>query len=61
MGSLNPVFVSRKAAARRISEIMTGFINSYVLGSGQFCTKPGMLFLPDAAFDEAPLTIKNGA
>jgi acyl-CoA reductase-like NAD-dependent aldehyde dehydrogenase len=48
LGALNPVVVSRGALAQRADEIVSGFVGSYTLGSGQFCTKPGLLFLPSA-------------
>lgn len=46
MGSLNPVFVTAGAVKSRGVEIATGFVGSFTLGTGQFCTKPGLLFLP---------------
>jgi NADP-dependent aldehyde dehydrogenase len=46
LGSNNPVFVTQAAAQARGSEIAQGFIESFTLGTGQFCTKPGMLFVP---------------
>jgi len=46
MGSLNPAFVSPGAAAARGAEIAAGYVTSFTLGVGQFCTKPGLLFLP---------------
>jgi hypothetical protein len=46
LGSANPVFVTRAAAARRADTIAAEFIGSYTLGAGQFCTKPGLLFVP---------------
>ncbi|TCJ37733.1 MULTISPECIES: aldehyde dehydrogenase (NADP(+)) [unclassified Parafrankia] len=46
MGSVNPVFVTEAAAARRGPEIWAGYVESYTLGTGQFCTKPGLLFAP---------------
>lgn len=46
MGSLNPVFVSAGAVAARGNEIAAGYVASFTLGVGQFCTKPGLLFLP---------------
>ena len=52
LGSLNPVFVTASAAAARMAEIQSDYVGSYTLGAGQFCTKPGLLFLPEAAFDE---------
>jgi acyl-CoA reductase-like NAD-dependent aldehyde dehydrogenase len=46
LGSLNPVVVTPGALATRGPEIARGFVGSFTLGSGQFCTKPGLLFLP---------------
>lgn len=46
LGSINPVFVTAAAAAARGKDIVSGFVGSYTLGNGQFCTKPGLLFLP---------------
>ncbi|MET4095725.1 aldehyde dehydrogenase (NADP(+)) [Arthrobacter sp. UYCu712] len=46
LGSNNPAFVTRAAAAERCTQIAEGFLASVTLGAGQFCTKPGMLFVP---------------
>jgi NADP-dependent aldehyde dehydrogenase len=46
MGSLNPVFVTRAAVQARGEAIAREFVGSFTLGVGQFCTKPGVLFLP---------------
>jgi NADP-dependent aldehyde dehydrogenase len=46
LGSINPVFVTAAAVAARGAEIAAGFVGSVTLGNGQFCTKPGLLFLP---------------
>jgi len=46
MGSLNPVFVTPGAVATRGDAIADGYVASFTLGVGQFCTKPGLLFLP---------------
>ena len=48
MGSTNPVFILPGAMAARGREIATQLHNSVTLGSGQFCTKPGMVFVPTA-------------
>jgi NADP-dependent aldehyde dehydrogenase len=45
MGTVNPVVVT-PAGAQRISSIAEGFVGSYTLGAGQFCTKPGLLLAP---------------
>ncbi|PRX49403.1 NADP-dependent aldehyde dehydrogenase [Prauserella shujinwangii] len=46
LGSLNPAFVTPGAVRARGEEIASGFVSSFTLGAGQFCTKPGLLFLP---------------
>ena len=47
MGSLNPVFVTSAAIGERSEELAKGLVDSALLGSGQFCTKPGLIFIPD--------------
>ena len=46
LSSINPVFVTRGAATQRAAEIAAGFVSSFTLGAGQFCTKPGLLLVP---------------
>jgi alpha-ketoglutaric semialdehyde dehydrogenase len=46
MGSTNPVFLLPGALSSRGKEIAAQLHNSFTLGGGQFCTKPGMVFLP---------------
>ena len=45
MGSINPVVVTG-AGVERLDEIAAGFVASFTLGMGQFCTKPGLLLAP---------------
>ena len=47
MGSVNPVFVTRSAAAKRGEEIAQEFIGSVTSSAGQLCTKPGVLLVPE--------------
>lgn len=47
LGSTNPVVVTPAGWATRADEIARGFVESFTLGSGQFCTKPGVIFVPD--------------
>lgn len=64
LGSINPVFVTQAAWQARREEIIAGYVASFTLGAGQFCTKPGLLFVPaldnddvatiSAAVSEAP-------
>jgi NADP-dependent aldehyde dehydrogenase len=42
MSSINPVFVLPGAVAERGKMIAKGLIDSVTLGTGQFCTKPGL-------------------
>jgi NADP-dependent aldehyde dehydrogenase len=46
MGSVNPVVVLPEAAASRAEAIAAGYAASLTLGVGQFCTNPGLLFVP---------------
>lgn len=46
LGSLNPTFVTQAAVDARGNDIASGYVGSFTLGVGQFCTKPGLLFLP---------------
>ena len=46
LGSANPLVVTPAAAAERANEIGEGAAGSMTLGVGQFCTKPGLLFIP---------------
>jgi len=46
LGSANPMVVTVSAAADRANEIGVGLAGSMTLGVGQFCTKPGLIFVP---------------
>lgn len=43
MSAINPVFVLPAALARRGAAIAEAYVDSLVLGAGQFCTNPGVL------------------
>ncbi|MFZ0861509.1 MAG: aldehyde dehydrogenase (NADP(+)) [Candidatus Sulfotelmatobacter sp.] len=45
MSSTNPVFILPGALRERAENIAAGLHASFTLGAGQFCTKPGMVFL----------------
>ncbi|HEX7000434.1 MAG TPA: aldehyde dehydrogenase (NADP(+)) [Trueperaceae bacterium] len=47
MGSVNPVFVMPGAAAARAKDLAEGLHASFTLGVGQFCTNPGVVFVPN--------------
>lgn len=47
LGSVNPVVVTPGAVRERGADVVTAYVGSFTLGAGQFCTKPGLLFLPE--------------
>jgi NADP-dependent aldehyde dehydrogenase len=53
LSSLNPVVVTPAAAAERAADLATGLVGSFTLGGGQFCTKPGLVFVPAGADGDA--------
>ena len=57
MGSINPQFLLPNAVRKRGAEIAAGLHASFTLGTGQYCTNPGVVLLPagpegDALLDE---------
>lgn len=46
LGSINPAVMTSGAVRERGEQIAEGFVASFTLGAGQFCTKPGILLLP---------------
>lgn len=47
MSSVNPVFILPSAIREKYDLILKGLHNSVTNNGGQFCTKPGLVFLPD--------------
>src|SRR5579859_781833 len=47
LGSVNPCVVLPGAAFARPAGVATGYAGSLTLGTGQFCTNPGLLFVPE--------------
>ena len=45
MGSVNPIFLLPGALKEKKEAIAKGLVASVTLGAGQFCTKPGLVFL----------------
>jgi NADP-dependent aldehyde dehydrogenase len=46
LGSINPVVITPGADAKRGAALAEGLAGSFQLGTGQFCTKPGLVFVP---------------
>ncbi len=71
MGTVNPVVVT-EAGATDMQQLAKDFVGSFTLGSGQYCTKPGLMLAPfgsDAAarvasaletLDPRPLMLTEG-
>ncbi|MCE7055077.1 aldehyde dehydrogenase (NADP(+)) [Algoriphagus sp. AGSA1] len=56
MGSVNPVFTFPDKLESELIPLAQSYVNSLTLGSGQFCTNPGLIFVPKehaAAFETA--------
>jgi len=47
MGSINPLVVLPGALQERADDLANGLVGSLTLGTGQFCTNPGLVFVPD--------------
>ncbi|MFF2051679.1 aldehyde dehydrogenase (NADP(+)) [Leifsonia sp. NPDC058194] len=47
LGSINPVVVTAGAADARGPAIGAGLVGSFTRDAGQYCTKPGLVFVPD--------------
>ena len=53
LGSVNALVVTPAAATARAAEIGRGLADSFTLGPGQFCTKPGLALVPSGADGDA--------
>lgn len=52
MSSVNPVVVLPGALAKRSEAIASGLAGSVSMGVGQFCTNPGLVFVPEGPLAE---------
>jgi NADP-dependent aldehyde dehydrogenase len=46
LSAVNPVLVTAAALEARADELAAGLAASFTLGAGQFCTNPGVVFVP---------------
>lgn len=53
LGAVNAVVVCPDAAGTRGADIAAGLVASFTLGVGQFCTKPGLVLLPEGPDGQA--------
>ena len=48
MGSVNPIFTFPQRLKNELLPLAQNYVNSLTLGAGQFCTNPGLIFVPKA-------------
>ncbi len=51
MGSVNPIFAFEGKLSRDLDNLATAYVGSLTLGAGQFCTNPGLIFVPESKAD----------
>lgn len=56
MSSVNPIVILPGVLRKRADQIAAGLHGSVTLGAGQFCTNPGLVFLPDNEVSDAFVT-----
>jgi len=52
LSSINPVFLLPQGLSERFDAIVTEFVTSALMGTGQFCTNPGLVFVPAGELGE---------
>jgi NADP-dependent aldehyde dehydrogenase len=60
MGSTNPVFILPGAIHQRTAQFAQALQASFTGSSGQVCTKPGLVFLPESEHREFLQALRNG-
>ncbi len=53
LGSVNPVLITERVAETKTDETAKGLVASYTQGQGQFCTKPGLVLVPQGPAGDA--------
>ena len=59
MGSVNPIFAFEGKLGTDVSGHAKSFVGSLTLGAGQFCTNPGLIFIPKIFQKEFAESVKN--
>ncbi|HWT33624.1 MAG TPA: aldehyde dehydrogenase (NADP(+)) [Microbacterium sp.] len=55
LGSVNPVVVTPAAVAEDVAGLAAGLVGSFTRDGGQYCTKPGLVFVPAGTAFESEL------
>jgi acyl-CoA reductase-like NAD-dependent aldehyde dehydrogenase len=58
MGSVNPIFVFKEKLTQNLAALAKAFVGSLTLGAGQFCTNPGLIFIPKSQQKEFAEAVK---
>lgn len=58
LGSLNPVVLTRAAVDSRAGAIADGLVGSFTRDGGQYCTKPGIVLVPEGTGFEAEVAAR---
>lgn len=51
MGSVNPIFAFEAKLSKNLDALASAYVGSLTLGVGQFCTNPGLIFVPESKAD----------
>lgn len=57
MSSINPVVLLPGALEDDLDAVVCGFVGSLTLGAGQFCTNPGLVFVPAGSVDRVSAAV----
>ena len=57
MGSVNPIFCFPQKLEKENDALAKAFVASLTLGAGQFCTNPGLIFVPEKQAQNFELAI----
>jgi len=57
MGSINPVFIVGNSLVNGDENFVSGLVDSFTMGSGQFCTNPGILITVKSELSERILKL----
>lgn len=59
MSSINPIYILPKKAKEQGEKVGKELVASMLMGAGQFCTSPGLVFIPKADSDDFVSTAKQ--
>jgi NADP-dependent aldehyde dehydrogenase len=51
MGSVNPIFITEGYLSQGYDKSAKAIVQSVTMGVGQFCTNPGLVFIPESGMD----------